>query len=597
MTIVALKKLTLCGLISDKDAVLDSFQQLGVGHLIPLQTLKTTEQIVVENSVDALNALNYLQQCEIPRHQVRQAEKFDFQAIIEEVLELKDELIDFYERRDFLQQRIKEVELWGDFLFPNDLDGYHLWFYIVPKRLMKAVKQSDLIWQRVNHSNTEAYIVVISKEEPDLKSMPVPRSHLGDIRLSDLQQNLEHLELAIEDATAKRASLTRWISLIIANLTVFSQQAELDSAESYTQDDSDLFVLQAWVATADIEKINAFIYRYKLAGLFEQPDGIEQPPTLLENTDTFAGGEEVVKFYQMPNYYGWDPSIVVFFSFALFFAMILSDAGYAAVFSSILAVKWRKMGQSVKGVRFRMLLLVMLSASLLWGILAGSYFGVSPVENSWVDALRVFDMNDFDVMMKISIFVGVAHIALANMVKAYQLKQSSLRFSAVGWALVVMGGFVLWLSMGSEQQTLLEMIAYSLLGLAAVALLCFSSERVIKKPLDLLLRLLEGLKSLSSVTKIFGDVLSYMRLFALGLASASLAVTFNQLAVQVYESMEGIGLLLSLLILIVGHSLNIMLGIMSGVVHGLRLNFIEFYNWSVSDEGYPFKVFSKKERY
>ena len=121
MTIVALKKLTLCGLISDKDAVLDSFQQLGVGHLIPLQTLKTTEQIVVENSVDALNALNYLQQCEIPRHQVRQAEKFDFQAIIEEVLELKDELIDFYERRDFLQQRIKEVELWGDFLFPNDL--------------------------------------------------------------------------------------------------------------------------------------------------------------------------------------------------------------------------------------------------------------------------------------------------------------------------------------------------------------------------------------------------------------------------------------------------------------------------------------------
>jgi len=56
-------------------------------------------------------------------------------------------------------------------------------------------------------------------------------------------------------------------------------------------------------------------------------------------------------------------------------------------------------------------------------------------------------------------------------------------------------------------------------------------------------------------------------------------------------------LLFSLLILIIGHSLNIMLGIMSGVVHGLRLNFIEFYNWSVSDEGYPFKAFSKKEEY
>jgi V/A-type H+-transporting ATPase subunit I len=69
-----------------------------------------------------------------------------------------------------------------------------------------------------------------------------------------------------------------------------------------------------------------------------------------------------------------------------------------------------------------------------------------------------------------------------------------------------------------------------------------------------------------------------MHLFALVLASASLAITFNQLALQVYEATPGLGVLYSLLILLIGHSLNIMLGIMSGVVHGLRLNFIEFYN-------------------
>ena len=69
-----------------------------------------------------------------------------------------------------------------------------------------------------------------------------------------------------------------------------------------------------------------------------------------------------------------------------------------------------------------------------------------------------------------------------------------------------------------------------------------------------------------------------MHFFALVLASASLAITFNQLALQVYEATPGLGVLYSLLILLIGHSLNIMLGIMSGVVHGLRLNFIEFYN-------------------
>ena len=89
--------------------------------------------------------------------------------------------------------------------------------------------------------------------------------------------------------------------------------------------------------------------------------------------------------------------------------------------------------------------------------------------------------------------------------------------------------------------------------------------------------------------------MSYLRLFALGLASASLALTFNQLADQVYQAVPGLGLLLSILILLLGHSINLVLGIISGFVHGLRLNFIEFFNWGIADEGYPFQAFAKKE--
>jgi V/A-type H+-transporting ATPase subunit I len=92
----------------------------------------------------------------------------------------------------------------------------------------------------------------------------------------------------------------------------------------------------------------------------------------------------------------------------------------------------------------------------------------------------------------------------------------------------------------------------------------------------------------------FGDILSYLRLFALGLSSASLAVTFNQLAVQAMDT-PGIGLLFGLAILLLGHVLNIILALISGVVHGLRLNLIEFYNWGVSGEGDTFRAFRKKE--
>jgi V/A-type H+-transporting ATPase subunit I len=109
-----------------------------------------------------------------------------------------------------------------------------------------------------------------------------------------------------------------------------------------------------------------------------------------------------------------------------------------------------------------------------------------------------------------------------------------------------------------------------------------------------LLRLLDGLRALTGVTRVFGDVLSYLRLFALGLASASLALTFNDLARQAGQ-VQGLGLLFAILILFVGHLLNLLLALMSGVVHGLRLNYIEFYNWALSGEGYAFKPFRKKE--
>ena len=84
-----------------------------------------------------------------------------------------------------------------------------------------------------------------------------------------------------------------------------------------------------------------------------------------------------------------------------------------------------------------------------------------------------------------------------------------------------------------------------------------------------------------------------MRLFALGLASASLAITFNQIAIQITKGIPGIGLLLAILVLLGGHALNLGLGIINGFVHGLRLNYIEFFKWALSEEGYPFKAFRK----
>jgi V/A-type H+-transporting ATPase subunit I len=282
---------------------------------------------------------------------------------------------------------------------------------------------------------------------------------------------------------------------------------------------------------------------------------------------------------------------VVFLSFALFFAMILSDAGYATTLVIGLAFFWKRMGKTASGKRMRTLAGSLAAVSVLYGVLVGSYFGVAPAEGSLLGFLKILDINDFDSMMKLSVVVGGAHVALANLLVAWNRRHSWVALAPVGWLIIVASGLgVLLLGVDSRFAS----GAWWAVGAGGVCILLFGSERPLRRVTDLGLRLFDGLKSIMRISGAFGDVLSYLRLFALGLSSASLAVTFNQLAVQAMDT-PGIGLLFGLAILLGGHVLNIILAMISGVVHGLRLNLIEFYNWGVSGEGDAFRAFRKKE--
>ncbi len=590
MAIVELKKLTLCGLKSEKNEVLKKLQVLGGAHLIPLNKRVISTEITPQKQIErAVHALKYLTQCAKRRHQVTDKENFNLDNIVSQVLNIQIDLRKLCDQRDFLINRIAEITPWGNFtLEKEDINGIKLWFYIIPKRVMKLL-HDELIFQVVHEDNIHCYVVVLAEQEPSAASVPVPRTHTGKVPLPQLKKELQSIELALEDKQAERESLTRWIALIALSLAENEDNANLKAARSLTLDDQELFAIQVWVPSKQLSKFEKFADHNQLAMQVEEISQQDQPPTLLENSATLAGGEEVVKFYQTPAYHGWDPSPVVFFSFAFFFAMILSDAGYASVFAVILAIKWKKSGNSMSGRRLRMLAVVTLVFSLIWGIMTGGYFGYNPTPESFAGRLKILDINNFDSMMGLSIAVGVIHIILANLIKAYQLKQKKTALAALGWVCVVIGGYLLWLAIDDTKY-----IAYSLLVYGCGLVLFFSSERKITKPADFFWKMLEGLKNMTAITKIFGDILSYLRLFALGLASASLALTFNQLADQVHHSATGLGLFLSIIILILGHTLNLMLCLMSGIVHGLRLNFIEFYNWSVSDEGYPFNAFSKK---
>ncbi|MBN2885758.1 MAG: V-type ATP synthase subunit I [Chromatiaceae bacterium] len=597
MSIAALHRVTLAGLVHEKRTLLDELQALGCLHLVPLRpSPREPERTPPEHAVEARKALRYLRDLPEKRRQVHEASDFDLAGTVRAVLDNQQRLRDASDRRDALRARLRELEPWGDFTLPppEDLAGRKLWFYILPLRQARALDALELPWHIVHRDNRQIWLVVISEDEPPHDLLPVARAHTGALSLAEVARQLEGAELDIEEIQAERHALTRWIYLLASHLAQAEDEASLRHAESQTLEDEALCLVQGWVAERDLEAVRHFAEERRLALLSAPASDDDRPPTLLDNPPALAAGQDLVAFYQVPAYHAWDPSRVLFGSFTLFFAMILSDAGYALVLSGLLAAFWRRLGQGDLGRRLRLLAAALCSASLLWGVLIGSYFGVTPSPDSFAGRLQLFDLNDFNAMMRLSVAIGVLHLVLANLELARAARAPSARLGAIGWSTAMLGGFIAWLGSGSGPDWL-SLAGQLLLGGGLATVFLFGSERPVVGLGSLFRRLLDGLAQLARLTQAFGDVLSYLRLFALGLASSSLALTFNDLARGVYQELPGLGLLFAILILLVGHVLNLLLCLMSGVVHGLRLNFIEFYNWGLSGEGYPFRPFKKTE--
>jgi V/A-type H+-transporting ATPase subunit I len=284
----------------------------------------------------------------------------------------------------------------------------------------------------------------------------------------------------------------------------------------------------------------------------------------------------------------------VLFAFAVFFAMIIADAGYGLLLGLILWAMWKRLGSTASGRGMRGVMLMLVVFSMAYGVLAGSYFGVTPPAGSWLASLRLLDTNDQGLMMWLSVGIGAVHLACANLVTAWRQRRACHALGALGWAAIILGGFSFGLGKNYAQLTALSTVGWGGLLLGGLLVLLFTSERPFSlRPMPLLGRLVDGLKGATQLSKAFGDVLSYLRLFALGLASFKLAEVFNQLAAASFES-GGVGVLLGVLVLLAGHTINFVMGIMGGVVHSLRLNLIEFFSWSIPEEGQRFDALVKK---
>ncbi len=598
MAIVPVLKVTLIGSARQKPASLDRLQELACMHLLDLSGRRKSTAPAHDISTDTLRAIRYLHACHQHHRQVADESEsaFDFAGIVSQALQLEHREQELNEERDELLLAVKNLQPWGDFHLPRqgELGSLKLWFYVVPHYRVGELTTREEAWQAVSRDNWFAYAVVVSEHEP--ADMPVPRVRLDDRPLSDLRRRLKEIEAELEQLHFRRVSLTKWNALLSRAIAQAEDRAELRHAAERAWDDPALFVVQGWVPRPRLDELRMFCSEQSMLLTVEAPSPDDQPPTLLHNSALTDGGQQAVTFYTTPDYRDWDPSSIVFVSFSLFFAMIMADAGYALLLAVVLLLTWRRLGRADGGRQLRKLILAVVAASVAYGVAVGSYFGVTPSEGSFAAKLHVIDAADTRLMMLISVAVGVIHLTIANLVLAWHRRHSARKFGSLGWVAVLLGGMAFGFGRsGSEPQTQLVFFGGWAVLFGGVAVLLFSSQRPFSgaRLRDHGLRLVDGVLSLTNFSKAFGDVLSYLRLFALGLASAQLAITFNDLSHKA-SSTVGVGSLLAILVLLIGHGLNFVLIVMSGVVHGLRLNCIEFFGWGLEGEGFPFRPFRKR---
>ncbi|SHG26050.1 V/A-type H+-transporting ATPase subunit I [Kaistia soli DSM 19436] len=587
-------KVAICGPLAEKDPVIDALQRLGVMHLIPLRAADPLAPTDAAERNRARTAFRHLVDSPEQRRPYRPGTAFNLADIVGRIAENRRTLRRLSDRRDELVARIGDVSLWGNVAFPalDALGGERLWFYVLPIRQRETLDNVSLPFAIVGKDSTRLFVVVVTAEEPAADLLPVPRTHFGAVPLHALTAELDQLEIDLDKAKAERGELTRWRLLLGTELASAEDADERHDVAGKTLDTDGLFAIQGWAPSESVPAIERMAESQNLAVLAEQPTAIDKPPTLLRPRDArLGGGADLTNFYTTPAYGAWDPSFIVFTSFAIFFAMIMADAGYAAVIGLIVLWLWKRMGKTDGGRRTRVMLAAITVACLVYGVLAGSYFGVAPRPSSFLARIAIVHITNFDEMMKLSVVIGAVHVGIALVATAWLARASAGALVPIGWLAVIIGGLLTWLSAGSFAR---GGTAFFVAGLVAV-FVGSAAGRPISRPTDWLLRVTDGLMGLTSITKLFGDILSYLRLFALGLASASLAETFNGMAAGLQISRPGLGLLASLLILAFGHAINFVIGIMGGVVHGLRLNYIEFFGWGLSEEGYPFRAFAKRE--
>jgi V/A-type H+-transporting ATPase subunit I len=584
--IVKVKKITFVGLNEEKERFIARLQEIGVTHVsLPMDAVEPAE--VARELQKVTEIRKFLSR--LSKKTAAPDLGADYSAICSRREELGQRETRLLSEISVLKKEREILDPWGEF-DPQDIaafrsKGLEVRFYRVPKKIFDTLSLDSAFWLVTRETEGEVAFTAMASSPFDLG---VPEEKLPAKSLSQIDRDIQSKQTELERITEEYRALSEKVQALV------EAEARLKDDYEYRRVllnagpalDHRLFVLTSWSPLSEEELIKKIGEGFTLGHFSEDPAEGEKVPVLLSNRPAFESGEDLVKVYSQPNYNDFDPSGLVLYIFAIFYGMIIGDAGYGLVSLALTAfLHWKVKSTSPLWIRFRRLCYLLSFSVLFFGIISASYFGIFLRPENPLNKLLLLDLNTKEgqnQVMLISVIMGMIHISIALAIKFYRTKD----LPTLGWIIVIWSGYFLLSSkMGKGEDNPVAMYI-AIVGLGLVVLFTSKSRNPI-------LRILIGLNGALGVVQLLADCLSYMRLFALGLATMYMCQTFNMLAEMPYKGLPYIGFIPAILILVSGHAINLLLGIMGGVVHGLRLNFLEWYRWCFEGDGLPFKPFRK----
>ena len=547
-------------LSSDKESFLADLRELGVVDI------KRSDKAVDGTSEQML------EQIRLAKEEIRLVEK-GTDAHLEELLTRAGEQ----------RALAASIRPWGDF-DPARIEqlralGVVTRFYCCARKQYDPACEQNNALQIISEDEKTLWFVVMDEGECDLplKEVPAPACSYSEALAGaeSLEAEIEQYRKLLEQRKTELPALEAALKERTDELNLYlAASAGESAAEQY------LSCFEGYAPQENRESILAAVQNMDVIVLDAAAAVEDNPPIKLRNNKFVSMFEMLTDMYGRPAYDGFDPTPFISIFFMLFFAFCMGDAGYGLILI-VLGLLLKKVKSFAS---FSPLVVTLGAATTVIGFLFHTFFSCDIATWAWIpDAVKkVFlpsKIMGFDGTMVLSIIVGIVHISLAMIVKTVMATRNKgflNSLSTWGWTLLIVGGVVVGLFslIGVLNAAATKWIIIVLGVLSALGI--FLLNNLHRNPL---LNIGSGLwETYNTATGLLGDVLSYLRLYALGLAGSMLGLAFNSIGMMIVG--DGSSALLwipAVLVFIVGHVLNIAMAALGAFVHPLRLNFLEFF--------------------